>query len=230
MRLSAICVISISNIDIIVYQYASHRCASSILLLIDNYGFSFEIPDGSRHSSLMTDNADLAALIRNIPDYPKPGILFRDVSTLLLDGPGFRATIDRLAAMVAPDTELIAGIEARGFIVAAGLSYALGLGKLMLRKPGKLPGEKIGTDYALEYGTDRIEMHVGHVRAGQKVVLVDDLIATGGTAMAGVDLITQGGGIVKQALFIVDLPELGGAAKLTARGIEVRSLIGFDGH
>jgi len=178
----------------------------------------------------MTDNADLAALIRNIPDYPKPGILFRDVSTLLLDGPGFRATIDRLATMVAPDTELIAGIEARGFIVAAGLSYSLGLGKLMLRKPGKLPGEKIGTDYALEYGTDRIEMHVGHVRAGQKVVLVDDLIATGGTAMAGVDLITQGGGIVRQALFIVDLPELGGAAKLTARGIEVRSLIGFDGH
>lgn len=178
----------------------------------------------------MTDNADLAALIRNIPDYPKPGILFRDVSTLLLDGAGFRATIDRLAAMVAPDTELIAGIEARGFIVAAGLSYALGLGKLMLRKPGKLPGEKIGTDYALEYGTDRIEMHVGHVRAGQKVVLVDDLIATGGTAMAGVDLITQGGGIVTQALFIVDLPELDGAAKLRARGIEVGSLIGFDGH
>ncbi len=178
----------------------------------------------------MTDNTDLAALIRTIPDYPKSGILFRDVSTLLLDGRGFRATIDRLAAMVAPDTELIAGIEARGFIVAAGLSYALGLGKLMLRKPGKLPGEKIGTDYALEYGTDRIEMHVGHVRPGQKVVLVDDLIATGGTAMAGVDLITQGGGIVQQALFIVDLPELGGAAKLKARGIDVASLTGFDGH
>jgi adenine phosphoribosyltransferase len=190
----------------------------------------FEIPISSRHSCRMTDNADLAALIRNIPDYPKPGILFRDVSTLLLDGSGFRATIDRLAAIVAPDTELIAGIEARGFIVAAGLSYALGLGKLMLRKPGKLPGEKIGTDYALEYGTDRIEMHVGHIRPGQKVVLVDDLIATGGTAMAGVDLITQGGGRVDQALFIVDLPELGGAVKLAARGIEVSSLIGFDGH
>jgi len=131
---------------------------------------------------------------------------------------------------VAPETELIAGIEARGFIVAAGLSYALGLGKLMLRKPGKLPGEKIGTDYMLEYGTDRIEMHVGHVRPGQKVVLVDDLIATGGTAMAGVDLITQGGGCVEKALFIVDLPELGGAAKLRARGIEVSSLIGFAGH
>ena len=177
----------------------------------------------------MTDNADLAALIRNIPDYPKPGIMFRDVSTLLLDGPGFRATIDRLAAMVAPDTELIAGIEARGFIVAAGLSYALGLGKLMLRKPGKLSGEKIGADYQLEYGTDRIEMHVGHVRAGQKVLLVDDLIATGGTAMAGINLITRAGGVVKQALFIVDLPDLGGTRKLKAAGIKVQSLIGFDG-
>ena len=178
----------------------------------------------------MTDNSDLAALIRNIPDYPKPGIMFRDVSTLLLDGPGFRATIDRLAAMVAPDTELIAGIEARGFIVAAGLSYALGLGKLMLRKPGKLPGEKIGTDYALEYGTDRIEMHVGHVKPGQKVLLVDDLIATGGTALAGVDLVTRGGGVVSQALFIVDLPQLGGSAALQARGIAVSSLIGFEGE
>ena len=177
----------------------------------------------------MTDNADLAALIRNIPDYPKPGILFRDVSTLLLDGPGFRATIDRMAAMVAPDTTLIAGIEARGFVVAAGLSYALGLGKLMLRKPGKLPGEKIGTDYALEYGTDRIEMHVGHVQPGQKVLLVDDLIATGGTALAGVDLITRGGGVVDQALFIVDLPDLGGTAKLRAKGIKVDCLIDFEG-
>jgi len=177
----------------------------------------------------MTDNADLAALIRNIPDNPKPGILFRDVSTLLLDGPGFRATIDRMAAMVAPDTTLIAGIEARGFVVAAGLSYALGLGKLMLRKPGKLPGEKIGTDYALEYGTDRIEMHVGHVQPGQKVLLVDDLIATGGTALAGVDLITRGGGVVDQALFIVDLPDLGGTAKLRAKGIKVDCLIDFEG-
>ncbi len=177
----------------------------------------------------MNDNADLAALIRNIPDYPKPGIMFRDVSTLLLDGAGFRATINRLAAKVSPDTELIAGIEARGFIVAAGLSYALGLGKLMLRKPGKLPGEKIGVDYELEYGTDRIEMHVGHVKPGQKVLLVDDLIATGGTALAGIDLIRQGGGKVEQALFIVDLPDLGGAEKLRAQNIRVESLIGFNG-
>ena len=177
----------------------------------------------------MIENADLAALIRNIPDFPKPGIMFRDVSTLLLDGPRFRATIDRLAAMVDPQTELIAGIEARGFVVAAGLSYALGLGQLMLRKPGKLPGEKIGTNYLLEYGTDRIEMHVGQVRPGQKVLLVDDLIATGGTATAGVELIRMAGGVVDQALFIVDLPDLGGSKKLSAAGVLVQSLIRFDG-
>ncbi|MES2781982.1 MAG: adenine phosphoribosyltransferase [Pseudomonadota bacterium] len=177
----------------------------------------------------MTPNSDLAALIRNIPDYPKPGIMFRDVSSLLLDEKGYRLTIDRLAALADKDTTLVAGIEARGFIVAAGLAYVLGLGQLMLRKPGKLPGEKIGTDYELEYGTDRIEMHVGHVKPNQKVLLVDDLIATGGTALAGVDLIRQGGGNVGQALFIVDLPDLGGAEKLRAQNIRVDALIGFDG-
>jgi adenine phosphoribosyltransferase len=178
----------------------------------------------------MMNNADLAKLIRTIPDYPKAGILFRDVSTLLLDGEGFRSTIDRMAAMVAPGTELIAGIEARGFIVAAGLSYAMGLGKLMLRKPGKLPGEKIGIDYALEYGTDRIELHTGQITPGQRILLVDDLIATGGTAMAGVELIRQAGGVVEQAVFIVDLPELDGAEKLRQIGVEPKALIGFPGH
>lgn len=178
----------------------------------------------------MNDNTDLAAHIRNIPDYPKPGIMFRDVSTLLLNGQAFRQTIDRMATLVSPDTQLVAGVEARGFVVAAGLAYALGLGQLMLRKPGKLPGAKIGMDYELEYGTDRIEMHIGHVQPGQKVLLVDDLIATGGTAMAGVDLIQQGGGVVEQALFIVDLPELGGSAKLRAHALRVESLITYDGH
>ena len=177
----------------------------------------------------MSDNAELEALIRNIPDYPKPGIMFRDVSSLLLDAGGYRTTIDRLAALVDPDTELVAGIEARGFIVASGIAYALGLGQLMLRKPGKLPGEKIGIDYTLEYGTDRIEMHVGHVKPDQKVLLVDDLIATGGTAVAGVDLIRRGGGKVEQALFIVDLLDLGGAEKLRGQNISVDALIGFDG-
>jgi adenine phosphoribosyltransferase len=186
--------------------------------------------DFESKAEVMTDNADLAALIRNIPDYPKLGIMFRDVSTLLLDGAGFRATIDRLAAVVAPDTELIAGIEARGFIVAAGLSYAMGLGKLMLRKPGKLPGEKIGIDYVLEYGTDRIELHTGQIAQGQKLVLIDDLIATGGTALAGVELIRQAGGIVNQALFIVDLPDLGGAARLRKAGVKPQSLVSFGGE
>jgi adenine phosphoribosyltransferase len=188
-----------------------------------------EIIRSNRQSYDMSDNADLAALIRNIPDYPKPGIMFRDVSSLLLDASGYRTTIDRLAALVDPDTTLVAGIEARGFIVASGIAYALGLGQLMLRKPGKLPGEKIGIDYTLEYGTDRIEMHVGHVKPDQKVLLVDDLIATGGTALAGVDLIRQGGGRVEQALFIVDLPDLGGAEKLRRQDIRVDALIGFDG-
>ena len=188
-----------------------------------------ELIRSNRQSYDMSDNADLAALIRNIPDYPKPGIMFRDVSSLLLDADGYRTTIDRLAALVDPDTTLVAGIEARGFIVASGIAYALGLGQLMLRKPGKLPGEKIGIDYTLEYGTDRIEMHVGHVRPDQKVLLVDDLIATGGTALAGVDLIRQGGGKVEQALFIVDLPDLGGAEKLRRQNIRVDALIGFDG-
>ena len=188
-----------------------------------------EIIRSNRQSYEMSDNADLAALIRNIPDYPKPGIMFRDVSSLLLDASGYRTTIDRLAALVDPDTTLVAGIEARGFIVASGIAYALGLGQLMLRKPGKLPGEKIGIDYTLEYGTDRIEMHVGHVKPDQKVLLVDDLIATGGTALAGVDLIRQGGGRVEQALFIVDLPDLGGAEKLRRQNIRVDALIGFDG-
>jgi adenine phosphoribosyltransferase len=188
-----------------------------------------EIIRSNRQSYDMSDNVDLAALIRNIPDYPKPGIMFRDVSSLLLDASGYRTTIDRLAALVDPDTTLVAGIEARGFIVASGIAYALGLGQLMLRKPGKLPGEKIGIDYTLEYGTDRIEMHVGHVRPDQKVLLVDDLIATGGTALAGVDLIRQGGGRVEQALFIVDLPDLGGAEKLRGQNIRVDALIGFDG-
>lgn len=179
----------------------------------------------------MADNDDLKALVRTIPDYPIPGILFRDVSTLLLDGTGFRATIDRLAAMIDPeDVDLIAGIEARGFIVAAGLSYALGKGKVMLRKQGKLPGETVGIDYALEYGSDRIEMHLGAVAQGTRVVLVDDLLATGGTALAGASLLRGQGAIVDKALFIVDLPDLGGAERLRAAGLEPLALMAFGGH
>lgn len=176
-------------------------------------------------------NADLAALVRAIPDYPKPGILFRDVSTLLLDGKGFRAAIDRLIATFDPDAvDYIAGIEARGFIVASAMSYALSKGKIMLRKAGKLPGEAVGIDYALEYGTDRIEMHVGSVRPGDRVLLVDDLIATGGTALAGVELLRGQGAVVTQARFLVDLPDLGGAARLADAGVESGALLRFPGH
>lgn len=175
-------------------------------------------------------NADLAARIRTITDYPKPGIRFRDVSTLLLDGPAFRDTIDRLAAFVDIDeVDLVAGIEARGFIVASALSYVLGKGKLMLRKPGKLPGESVGIDYALEYGTDRIEMHVGHVIPGHRILVVDDLIATGGTALAAVQLLRDAGARVELALFIVDLPDLGGADRLRDQNVTPRALCTFAG-
>ncbi|MEQ8743513.1 adenine phosphoribosyltransferase [Parasphingorhabdus sp.] len=178
----------------------------------------------------MTDNDDLRALVRTIPDYPKPGIQFRDVSTLLLDGPAFRKTIDRMIALVDPASfDLIAGIEARGFIVSAAMSYALEKGKIMLRKPGKLPGKSVSIDYALEYGSDKIEMHVDAIQPGQRVLLVDDLIATGGTALAGVQLLRGQGAIVEQALFIVDLPDLGGAQKLAAAGVPPQALMAFAG-
>lgn len=175
-------------------------------------------------------NDDLRALIRTIPDFPRPGIQFRDITTLLLDGASFRATVDRLAALIDPDTvDLIAGIESRGFVVAAALSYKLTKGKLLLRKPGKLPGATVGIDYALEYGTDRIEMHLHSVTPGQRILLVDDLLATGGTALAGATLLRGEGAVVDTALFIVDLPDLGGAEKLRAAGITPLTLLEFAG-
>jgi adenine phosphoribosyltransferase len=176
-------------------------------------------------------NGDLARLIRTIPDYPRPGILFRDISTLMLDGAAFRTTIDRLAARVAHDRfDLVAGIEARGFIFVAALAYKLGLGTIMLRKRDKLPGSRVGVDYALEYGTDRIEMHVDACGAGMKVLLVDDLLATGGTALAAAKLLRSSGAEVNVAAFVIDLPDLGGADRLRAEGIETRALIEFPGH
>jgi adenine phosphoribosyltransferase len=178
----------------------------------------------------MTKNADLAALVRTIPDYPKPGIMFRDVSTLLLDGPGFKLAIDRLIDTFDPtQIDFIAGIEARGFVVASALSYALVKGKVMLRKPSKLPGETVGIDYALEYGTDRIEMHKGALKPGARVLLIDDLIATGGTAIAGVTLLRDQGAVVTEARFLIDLPDLGGADKLKRLSVNPVSLMTFDG-
>lgn len=175
-------------------------------------------------------NADIAALIRTIPDFPKPGIQFRDITTLLLDGPGFRRTIDRMAADVsARPVDAIAGVEARGFVFGAALAHVLGVGIVLLRKKNKLPGAVLAVNYALEYGQDRIEMHADAVKPLSRVALVDDLIATGGTALAGVQLLREAGAIVEQAAFVVDLPDLGGAARLRAAGVEVRTLIAFEG-
>ena len=174
-------------------------------------------------------NDDLRALIRTIPDYPKPGVQFRDITTLLLDGKGFGLTIERLAEAVGPVPDLIAGIEARGFIFGAALAQRLGCGLVLLRKRNKLPGRVTGINYALEYGQDRIEMHSDAVAPGMKVLLVDDLIATGGTAMAGVELLQSAGAVVDRAAFVIDLPDLGGADLLRAKGVNVAALMGFAG-
>jgi adenine phosphoribosyltransferase len=174
-------------------------------------------------------NDDLKALVRTIPDYPHAGIQFRDITTLLLDGPGFAASIDRMAASLAAPPDLVAGIEARGFIFGAALAHQLGVGLVLLRKKNKLPGRVTGINYALEYGTDRIEMHADAVQPGQRVCLVDDLIATGGTALAGVELLRSAGALVEQARFAIDLPELGGSGRLHAAGVAVNSLMAFDG-
>ena len=174
-------------------------------------------------------NDDLRALIRTVPDYPKPGIQFRDITTLLLDGAAFRLTIERLTAQVAWPVELIAGIEARGFIFGAALADRLGCGLLLLRKSNKLPGPVLGVNYALEYGHDRIEMHADAVTAGARVLVVDDLIATGGTALAAVQLLRTAGAVVTQAAFVVDLPALGGAVRLREAGVAVTALVEFEG-
>ena len=173
---------------------------------------------------------DLAALIRTIPGYPRPGILFRDITTLLLDGPGFARSIDRLAALVADcGIDAVAGIEARGFVFGAALAYRLGTGIVLIRKRGKLPGTVASVDYALEYGEDRIEMHADAVQPGARVLIVDDLVATGGTALAAAQLLRGAGAVVESAVFVVDLPDLGGAARLRAAGVAVRSLVHFAG-
>ncbi|AGH48133.1 adenine phosphoribosyltransferase [Sphingomonas sp. MM-1] len=179
----------------------------------------------------MTDtaNADLAALIRTIPDFPKPGIQFRDITTLLLNAEGLAATIDRLATMHDGPFDLVAGIEARGFIFGAAVAQRLGTGLLLIRKNGKLPGRTVGVDYALEYGEDRIEMHADAVVPGCRVLLVDDLIATGGTALAAIRLLRKAGAMVGGAGFVIDLPDLGGVAKIEAEGVPVGALVAFDG-
>jgi adenine phosphoribosyltransferase len=173
---------------------------------------------------------DLAALIRTIPDFPKPGIQFRDITTLLLDPAGLARAVEAIIDAVDGPVDLVAGIEARGFLFASPVALALGAGVLLVRKDGKLPGATIAEDYALEYGTDRIAIHADAFALGARVLLIDDLIATGGTARAAVRLLRKAGAQVTQAAFVIDLPDLGGADALRAEGIHVTSLVAFDGH
>ncbi|WP_265530073.1 adenine phosphoribosyltransferase [Sphingomicrobium marinum] len=174
-------------------------------------------------------NDDLKALVRTIPDFPKPGIQFRDLTTLLLDAAGFRATIDRLVASVDGKVDLVAAIDARGFAIGGAMAREMSAGLLLVRKDGKLPGNTIAEDYVLEYGTDRLAMHVDAIASGNRVLLVDDLIATGGTALAAARLVERAGGQLIGARFIIDLPDLGGSAKLRDKGIEAMSLMEFPG-
>ena len=175
--------------------------------------------------------AEIKALVRSVPDFPAPGILFRDITSLLAHPEGFAATIDHLVEAARPArASAVAGIEARGFIFGAAIAARLGLGFVPLRKAGKLPVATIGVDYALEYGQARLELDPTLVAGGEPVLLVDDLIATGGTALAGAELLRKAGARVDHALFVIDLPELGGGARLRDAGVEPWALIEFEGH
>ncbi|MCH8684683.1 adenine phosphoribosyltransferase [Pedomonas mirosovicensis] len=175
-------------------------------------------------------NDDLKQLIRTIPDHPLPGVQFRDITPLLGDGFGLKESVRRLAEQLqGTGGHKVAGIEARGFILGGAVAARLGLGFVPVRKRGKLPFETVGRDYELEYGTDRVEIHVDAVRPGEKVILVDDLIATGGTALAAVGLFRSVGVEVAASGFVMDLPDLGGSARLRDAGVPVFSLLDFPG-
>ena len=169
--------------------------------------------------------------IRTIPDYPKPGILFRDITTLLGNARAFRRAVDELVHPYAgAKVDQVAGIEARGFILGGAIAHQISAGFVPIRMKGKLPHETVRVAYSLEYGVDEMEMHKDAVKPGQKVILVDDLIATGGTAEGAVKLLRQMGADIVAACFIVDLPDLGGRAKLEALGVDVRTLVAYEGH
>lgn len=174
---------------------------------------------------------NLKSLIRTIPDYPNPGIMFRDVTTLFADAQGFKATIAKLAEPYRTEPiDAVAGIEARGFILGGAVADRLGCGFIPVRKKGKLPHETVGQDYELEYGTDTIEVHKDAITKGQCILIVDDLIATGGTAEAAIKLVQKLEGQVVGAAFVIDLPEIGGRAKLEAMGVACHLLMDFEGH
>jgi adenine phosphoribosyltransferase len=170
--------------------------------------------------------------IRTIPDYPKKGIMFRDITTLIKDPVGFRLVIDSLTQRYVTGEvpfDIVVGIESRGFIIGGALAYTLGKGFVPVRKKGKLPGEKISHEYELEYGTDTIEMHMDSISKGMRVLLVDDLLATGGTALAAAALVEKLDGVVSEMAFVVDLPDVGGRKKLTEKGYKVFALTEFEG-
>jgi adenine phosphoribosyltransferase len=179
----------------------------------------------------MTLTEELIAAIRNIPDYPKPGIMFRDITTLLGNPRAFRRSVDELVHPYAgTKIDKVAGMEARGFIIGGAVAHQLSAGFVPIRKKGKLPHDTVRVAYSLEYGVDEMEMHRDAVQPGEKVVLVDDLIATGGTAEGAVKLLKQMGADIVAACFIIDLPELGGRKKLEALGVKVHTLVEFAGH
>ncbi|TPW31729.1 adenine phosphoribosyltransferase [Martelella alba] len=179
----------------------------------------------------MSAKYELADSIRSIPDYPKPGIIFRDITTLLGDARAFRRAVDELVQpYVGMKIDKVAGIEARGFILGGALAHQLSAGFIPIRKKGKLPDKTVSMTYSLEYGEDEMEMHVDAIKPGEKVILVDDLIATGGTAEGAVKLLRQIGAEIVSACFIIDLVDLPGRKKLEAMDVEVRSLVQFEGH
>lgn len=175
-------------------------------------------------------NINLKSFIRNIPDYPKPGIMFRDITTLFADPAGLRASVDEMIwPFLKSRIDYVAGIEARGFILGGAISHELGVGFIPIRKKGKLPSKTIVQEYTLEYGVDMIEIHADAVSKGDRILVVDDLIATGGTAIAACELLRRSGGEVAAAAFVIDLPALKGAEKLRANGVEVHTLVEFEG-
>jgi len=179
----------------------------------------------------MPQDLDIRALVRAVPDFPKPGILFRDITTLLKHAEGFHAVVERFGAAYRDlSVDKVAAIESRGFIIGAALAYRLQVGFVPIRKGGKLPAENFGQDYQLEYGADRLEVHRDGIQPGERVVLVDDLIATGGTAEAALRLIGIAGGSVVGCAFVIDLPDLGGRARIERAGHPVLALCAFPGH
>ena len=174
---------------------------------------------------------DLRSSIRSIPDYPKPGIIFRDITTLLGNARAFRRAVDEMVQPWAGmKIDKVAGMEARGFILGGAVAHQVSAGFIPIRKKGKLPHKRVSIAYSLEYGLDEMEMHADAIHPGERVILVDDLIATGGTAEGAVKLLRQIGANVVAACFIIDLPDLGGAAKLRAMDVPVRTLMAFEGH